>query len=436
MVGAGIFLSPGLMLRSGATPTMVLVLFVVGGVIAILGALTISELASAHPGNGGPFRYIHDNLGPAPAFLFNWSRFWVMQTGALAILSLTCARFAADALGVADPYWEAVAAIGLLAATALLNSRGLWLGAWVQRGLTLLKVGALLAIVIGVAIAARPDGFATPPEASTPTGIGGLLLLAIFAYGGWTQMTFLAGEVADPRRFARPLVLGVALAMALYLVSISAMFLAMPDGAQGRVIVAEAAGALWGPTGRTLVAAVVAVAVLGGLHTMTLTGPRLYAAAAASGQWWRPFGKHNAFDAPGTALWLQAEWAAMLVALSLLANDAFLALIGSLSVAIWIFHVLTAIAWFQRRRTGTPPPFTTPGGAWVAGTFLVATTVVVGLAIWNDIRFIAAGRWGDLQATWALLVIGSGGLGLLAKRARRQAPQAADQRGDARHHRA
>ncbi len=415
MVGAGIFLAPGLMLRSGATPTMVLVLFVVGGIIAILGALTIAELASAHPGNGGPYRYLRANLGRTPAFLFNWSRFWVMQTGALAILSLTCIRFAGDVIGVDNSYWEAVAAIGLLAATAALNARGLWIGAWVQRGLTVLKVGALLAIVVGVAIAAKPDGFAEPPVTTNPTGIGGLLLLAIFAYGGWTQMTFLAGEVRDPKRFAAPLVVGVVIATALYLISIAAMFLAMPDGTEGRVIIAEAAGALWGDTGRRIVAAAVAVAVLGGLHTMTLTGPRLYAAAAENGQWWRPFAKRNATDAPATAIWLQAEWAALLVALSQLSNDAFLTLIGSLSVAIWVFHVLTAVAWFRQRRRADAAEFRTPGGPIVAGAFLAATTLVVGLAVWNDVQFIVAGRWGDLQATWAVLVIGSGAVALVGR---------------------
>ncbi len=105
------------------------------------------------------------------------------------------------------------------------------------------------------------------------------------------QVTLLAGDVAEPRRFARPLVGGVVVALVVSLLTVTAMFLAAPEGADSRNLLAEAATALWGPPGGSLVAATVAIAVLGGLHTMTLTGPRLYQTATEGGQWLAPFAR-------------------------------------------------------------------------------------------------------------------------------------------------
>lgn len=393
MVGAGIFIAPGVLLQQGAPQNVVLLLFAVAGIVVTAGAFTLADLAKRLPGNGGPHRYLRHHLGPWAGFLYGWSRFWVMQCGALAVLSLTCARFLADAVGTHHPYWEAVAALVLLAGTAGIHTRGLQTSAWVQAGLTGLKIAIVLAIAAGVLFAARATS--DPIAPSGEGSIGGWMLIAIFAFGGWTQVTFLAGEA---RHLRRPIALGIAIVTALYLVMLVAMF--RSGDLQGDVIAAEAAGNLYGPTVRRAVSLAIALAVYGTLHTQSLTGPRLYQAAAEAGDWWRPFAERNARGAPGKAIWFQAEWAALLVAISLLAANAFAALIGAISTAIWTFHLLLAIAWFR-------DPGKDIHWVWPA-LFLVAAAGVMGAAVWSDIGSLRAGVWSDVHSAWALGIIASG----------------------------
>ncbi len=393
MVGAGIFLTPGLLLRQGAPPWLILGLFVVAAIVVIAGAFTLADLAKRLPGNGGPHRYLSHHLGPWAGFLYNWSRFWVMQCGALAVLSLTAALFLADALGVHHPFWEAVAALFILAASAAINVQGLGVSARIQWLLTLLKIGLIAILAAGIMVAADP---VTTPETDLVGGIGRWLLLVLFAFGGWTQVTFLAGETSGDLR--RPIATGILLATAVYLVALVAMFLS--GTIEGRVIAAEAAGNLYGSGARRAVSLAIAIAVLGTLHTQSMTGPRLYQAAADAGHWWHPFSARNQRGAPHKATWFQAQWAMLLVAFSLLAADAFVVLIGSISTAIWTFHIGLAVAWWRDRGRSIGP-------VWPS-LFGLAAVFVVAAALWQDIDLLLHGAWRDATALWAIAFIVSG----------------------------
>ncbi len=393
MVGAGIFLTPGILLQQGAPPWLVLTLFAAATIVVIAGAFTLADLAKRLPGDGGPHRYLSHHLGPWAGFLYNWSRFWVMQCGALAVLSLTAATFLADAMGRHDTYWEAVAALAILALSAAIHTRGLRTSAKIQVVLTVLKIALILVLAAGILVAADP---VQTPDVRLAGGLGSWTLLALFAFGGWTQVTFLAGQTDGDLR--RPIAAGILLAAGLYMVALIGMFLS--GTVEGRVIAAEAAGNLYGPGARKAVSLVVAIAVLGTLHTQSMTGPRLYAAAAEAGHWWRPFARLNDRQAPATATRLQAQWAMLLVALSLLAANAFAVLISSISTAIWLFHIALVAAWWRD-----------PGKAVHAGwpiLFGAAATFVVVGALVQDLRFLAAGDWQALSATWALLLIATG----------------------------
>lgn len=393
MVGAGIFLTPGILLQQGAPPWLILSLFVAATIVVIAGAFTLSDLAKRLPGDGGPHRYLSHHVGPWAGFLYNWSRFWVMQCGALAVLSLAAATFLADAMGRHDTYWEAVAALAILAASAAIHTRGLRTSAKIQAVLTVLKVGLILVLAAGILVAADP--VKTPPT-RLAGGLGSWTLLALFAFGGWTQVTFLAGQTQGDLR--RPIAAGILLAAGLYVVALLGMFLS--GTVEGRVIAAEAAGNLYGPAARRAVSLVVAIAVLGTLHTQSMTGPRLYAAAAEAGHWWRPFQQRNRNGAPAKATWFQAQWAMLLVAFSLLAANAFAVLISSISTAIWLFHIGLVAAWWLD-----------PGKAIRAGwpiLFGAAATFVIVAAVAQDVRFALRGDWHALSATWALLLIASG----------------------------
>ena len=416
MIGAGIFVAPGRMVEAGAHPSAILALFLVGGCIALAGAFIVGRLATVFPGSGGPYRYLGEAFGPRTAFLFQWSRFGVMQTAAVAVLARTATAFLAQAFGWSGPmsdYWETVAAMGLVLAAAGLNAAGLRLGRAVQAALTLLKVVILLAF----SMAAFTLGDLSWQGQGRSAAPGTWMLLAIFAFGGWTQITFMAGELDDPRKLPRPLASGVLGVTILYLVALAAMLASMPSTGPGDQLAITVAGSLFGETGQRVVAVAIAVAVLGGLHTFTMTGARLYQAAAQDGGWWRPFARSNRFGAPGTSLAYQALWSCFLLAGSLLVADAFTALIASVSTGSWLFHGLLGLAWFRTR--DRPAAFDTPGRAWTAGTFtLLAGAIVVAGLIQDGLR-IAEGAWDELGAVWALAVLG---LGALIPVRRQQAP--------------
>ncbi len=391
MVGAGIFIAPERLIDNGAPPLLILGLFAAAGIVAVFGAFTLVRLAQAMPGNGGPYLYLRV-LHPRLPSLFNWSRFWVMQTGALAILSLIAAQFALQTFGYSHWYAQAVLAMLLLAGAAAINARGLRTGARFQLATTALKFAAILAVSIGIFTV----GDAANLRASRGTanlGLGSWMLTVVFAFGGWTQVTFLAGETRGDLK--RPVVGAILGVTALYILAVAAMLLA-PVG-PGPLALA-AAESVFGASGARIMSAVIAVTVLGTLHTMTLTGPRLYEAAAARGDWWRPFARRNHRDAPGMAILYQAEWAAVLIVLSLLARNAYDALIGGISTAIWLFHVATALAWFRVRRGSFVPP----------AIFLAASSFVVGVAFVQDISRALDGAWGQVTSLYALLIIASG----------------------------
>ncbi len=390
-MGAGIFVAPDRLVQNGAPAWVILVLFAAAGAVAVMGALSLVRLAQAMPGNGGPYRYLRV-LHPRLPFLFNWSRFWVMQTGALAILSLIAADFAMATFGVEHGFWQAILAMALLLGTATINARGLRAGARFQWGVTVLKFTAILAMSASIFFVANPAN--TELSRSTQSlGLGSWMLTVVFAFGGWTQVTFLAGETKGDLR--RPIVGAIVAVTALYLCVVAALLLA-PAG-EG-ALASAAAESVFGPHGRTIMSAVIATTVLGTLHTMTLTGPRLYEAATREGDWWHPFARRNAHDAPARALFFQAEWAAMLIALSLLAANAYDALIGGISTAIWLFHVATALAWFKVRG-GNPIPPT---------LFLAASTFVVLVAFAQDVDRMVAGDWQHMTSLYALAIIASG----------------------------
>ncbi len=407
MVGAGIFITPGLMVRQGASLGIIVILFLLSGAAVLLGAWTMAALARAHPGDGGPYRYLAAGLGPMPARLYVWGRFSVMQCGALAVLSLTTVRFTAVALrlGTGSRLWEAAAALGLLALAAAIGARGLALGRRVQAVLTLLKVGLLILLTAGILVAGSHHGAASShgsgaggDSSALSGGFGSWILLAVFAFGGWSQVTFLAGQTRRHALTIGPTLAIVAVTL-LYAAAATTFVLAVPN--PGDVIAAEAAAAAWGSAGGRAAAAVIAIAAAGGLHTMTFTGPRLYAAAAKQRDWWAPFGSLNNRQAPGRGTWLQALWASYLVAFSLLAENAFVALIGGISIAIWIFHFLVAVSALRLRVPTVGPRF-------APAAFAAASATVLVLAALHEVHLLLEGAWASLKATWGVAILIAG----------------------------
>ena len=224
VIGSGIFLVPGGVLRqAGGQAGPALVVWVVGGVLSLLGALAYGELGAMNPAAGGLYVYLRDAFGPLTAFLYGWTFFLVIATGSAATLAVASASYLQQFIAL-GPIGEKLTAVALLAIVAAINIRSTRGSADVQNWSTAIKVGALL-IMSAVLVAYRPAAAANAapfwPASVTPSLLSGMglgMIGVLWAYEGWQYVTFSAGEAIDPQRiFPRAIVIGTASLVGIYL---------------------------------------------------------------------------------------------------------------------------------------------------------------------------------------------------------------------------
>lgn len=391
MVGSGIFMTSGIMAVDLPSGPMLLLAWAVGGILTLAGALTISELGAAMPEAGGQYVYLREAYGPLPAFLFGWLTLLVFQPGSIAAVAVGFAAFLGyfvPALGTENvlgavtlagrPFslsvGQLVAAAVILGLTAL-NVRGVRLGSTVQNVFTFLKLAALAAFVVLAFTSGtegRTESSATPGTA-TLAGFGVALVAALWAYDGWINLTFSAGEIRDPaRNLPRGLLLSTAIVTVAYLLVNSAYLRALPiREMQGVPRIAEkAATALFGPTGAALIAAAVALSTLGATHGTILTGARVYYAMAKDRLFFSSAAAvHSRFHTPHVSLWWQGAWSALL-ALSGTFDQLFT---FAMFAAILMYAAATAAVFtLRRKRPDLPRPYRTWGYPWMPIAYLGA----------------------------------------------------------------
>src|SRR6266581_2896816 len=223
-IGSGIFTVPGAVLRqSGGDLGVALMVWLLGSVLALLGALTFGELGAMLPDAGGSYVYVRDAFGTLPAFLVGWTLFLAINSGGTATLAVAFANYLGELVPLA-PAAHKLAAVAMIAAVAAVNIRGVRQAASVQNWSTALKVGALLALAVaGLALGDgfhRSDAraFTTPLSFASFSAAGVALLGVLWAYEGWQNVTNYAGEARDPQRtFARGIGFGTAALVAIYL---------------------------------------------------------------------------------------------------------------------------------------------------------------------------------------------------------------------------
>ena len=292
IVGVGIFFVPSRVAAVAGSGELALWTWVVGGAIAIAGALTFAELGGMYPRTGGQYDILRDAYGPALAFVYVVCNATAIQAGAIAIIAIVCVQNAALAASGASPSAGLVTALAaaLIVALALANAAGVRWGSRIQNVTAVAKVATLLAVT-AVAVwfdaPARPD----PGNAQAPThwtlAIAAGLVPALFAFGGWQQTLWLGGEVKKPERNVPIAILvGVALVVVVYLLVNWAYLklLGFEAVAGSQALAADAAAAAFGGPGRRAIAAAVAISAFGVLNANLLTGPRLILALAQDGR--------------------------------------------------------------------------------------------------------------------------------------------------------
>jgi APA family basic amino acid/polyamine antiporter len=322
IVGSGIFRNPSVVAHHVHTPLLILGVWVLGGALAMSGALIWAELATRLPGAGGQYAYLREAYHPVVAFVYGWVLLLVTQTGGMAAVAITFAGYFREISGVS---WNdsAIAAIVLLGLTAI-NCMGARAGSNVQSALMLMKTGAIAAmVVLGLALgggAIHPLPLLDRPVSLGLIGaIGAAMIPVGFAYGGWQTSTFVAAEMRDPRRdLSRGLVLGVIGVVLLYLaVNVVCLKVLGPAGLdQTATPASDVMRMAMGDRGALWIAVGIAISTLGFLSQGMLTAPRVYNAMACDGLFFRSVGWLSPrTGAPVVAIVLQGV-AATLIACS------------------------------------------------------------------------------------------------------------------------
>jgi APA family basic amino acid/polyamine antiporter len=382
VVAIGIFLTPAGMARSLGSPFWLLIVWLVMGAMALSGALCYGELAARRPEAGGGYVYLREAYGPAVAFLYGWKCLLVMDPGITAALAAGLASYVGYAAGVSGA-WLKVIAIGTVLALAAINIAGLRLGSRLMQWLTAFKLGALGLIAI-LALALRAGSMANfvPFVAQragsdpVPIALAAGLVGAFFAFGGWWEISKLAGEARDPARTVpRALAVGVAIITAIYIMT-SAVFLylvPLERVTSGETFAAQAGEALFGPAGGRVFAWIVIVAVLGSLLGLLMALPRVYYAMASDGVFFKAVAAiHPRFGTPARAIAIQATIASLYVALG-----TFNQIIGYFVFITVLFVAATVAGLFRIRRRSPDASYRTWGYPFTPIVFLVLSAVVL-----------------------------------------------------------
>ncbi len=335
-----------------------LALWVFGGLVALCGALTLAEIASAYPETGGVYVYIREGWGRVPAFLFGWAELVIIRAAALGAIATTFAEYLLRSLGnnpTVAPFNQRVHYIAAIAIAimGILNYVGVKWGTLVQNWLTVLKCAGLLGIEI-VALAALPHtgGHFTP---LAPTGSYGLVAFALaltsvlWVYDGWADVSFVGGEVIDPERnLPKVLIFGTLAVIALYLLANVAYLsvLSMSEMRQSKLVAADVAQKLVGEPGVAAVGVIVMLSALGTLAGSMLTGPRILFAMATDGLLFKQLGRvQPRFQTPGAAILLATALGVVFVMLR-----SFEQLADTFVTAIIPFYALGVAAIFPLRK--------------------------------------------------------------------------------------
>jgi APA family basic amino acid/polyamine antiporter len=379
IIGSGIFLNPSVVAARMGSRNGTLLVWLLGAVIALLGAFVFAELGRRRPLAGGGYAYLREAFGPLAGFLYGWALLLIMATGAIAAVAMTFAGYATALLGWPASAQQPLAAGAIVLLTAL-NVVGVKPAAWTQNVFTVLKLLAItLLVVAAFTVPANPVQTAAPlPSGSLIFAVGAALVPVLFAFGGWQQTNFIAEELRDPERdLPRALILGVLGVVAAYLLVNVAYLRALgPIGlAASTAPAAETMAGIAGDGGRRLISAGIVASTFGFLNLVILVSPRVYQAMARDGLFFASFARlHPTWRTPVAAIVVQGTWAILL-----LFSGTYGALLDYVVFADWIFFGLTAATLFVlRRRDGDRVvPFLVPLHPWTTLAFVAAAVYVV-----------------------------------------------------------
>ncbi|NNE28331.1 MAG: amino acid permease [Saprospiraceae bacterium] len=401
-IGSGIFASPGQIVQELPHHGLILIVWLLGGVIALTGALTFTELGSMYPKAGGVYVFLREAFGDYMGFLYGWVILLVINTGALAALAITFAEYMTFFVPMGQTAKVILAAITILGLT-LINSTGVQTSQWLANVFTGAKLLALF-VLIFIGLSFYDPGeiplelTATAPDQAT-NGLMLGLIGVLWAMGGWHHASYMASETINARRTVpRAMVLGVIIVMTVYILTNLAYMMILPlDQIAGSDKVAGDAMAKLFPYGGQAIALVIAISVFGTIAIYTMSAPRIYYAMAEDKLFFESLKKiHPRFKTPTNAMWFQAIWAIVL----LLGMGTFKKLITYVTFMDIIFMTLAGVAVFilRKKKPDLERPIRVP-------LFPIVPIIFIGIST----AFVISTFFGKPEQAWAgLIVLGLG----------------------------
>jgi APA family basic amino acid/polyamine antiporter len=384
VIGSGIFLVPGAVLRQvDGLIVPALLVWVVGGLLSLLGALTYAELGAMRPASGGLYIYIRDCFGRCSAFLFGWTLFFVIGSGSVATLGVAFSAYLGELIHL-TPMLEKLIAVLMIGVVTMVNVVGTRISANLQDWTSTIKVIAILlmsAVLLWLGRGlhgAGPSLFPAQYSGSLASGFGLAMISVLWAYEGWQYSTYSAGEAVNAKRnLPLGLVIGTTALIGIYLVPNLGYLAALgpAEMANSNRLAATAVSTVVGPIAAKLVALLILISIFSAANAILLTSPRVYFAMARDGLFFQRLAEvHPRFKTPAFAIIAGAAWSMVLAV-----TGTFEQLLTYVVFIGWIFYALAAASIFvyRRRAPYAARPYRVPGYPLTPLLFIVAAAALV-----------------------------------------------------------
>jgi basic amino acid/polyamine antiporter, APA family len=400
-IGSGIFRTPAGIATRVPDPTLMLAVWLLGGLISLCGALSVAELAAAMPTTGGWYVYLREGWGRLLAFLFGWSELVLIRASAVGAISTVFGEYFLRSIGI-DPAVHELAAdwlsAGAIVFAGLVNIRGVQFGAAIAGISTVAKFGALAFLVLASMLlgggAGASAGNFTASGGEVQAGLFGLALISVlWAYDGFADLSFAAGEVANPQRnLPRAIIFGTLAILTIYLSANVAYLYVSPveEVAKSRLIAADTMQAIFGQAGVAFISVVVMLSAFGALNASMLASPRVFFAMADDGLFFKTVAKvHPTYKTPYVAILLAIALGVLFVL-----TRTFEQLADTFVLSIWPFYAFGTAALFKLRRTRPemPRPYKVWGypvvpAVFILGVIYLVTNALITDPLWTGVTF-------------------------------------------------
>jgi amino acid transporter len=409
IIGVGIYETSPQIAQCVPGPAWLGAVWMLGGILSLVGALCYAELATAYPQEGGDYVYLTRAFGRPLGFLFAWAQLWVVRPGSIGAAAYVFARYAKRLWPIGEPPFDLMTyALASIVVLTVINVLGVRAGKTMQNLLTTVKVLGLGAIVVLGLVLARPGVSLAAVTEVKEGGIRLAMIMILFTYGGWNEMAYVGAEVRDPRRnILRALVLGTVAVTVIYLLVNVAFVHALGfEGTRKSEAVAadvlELGLADWGARG---ISVLVCISALASINGQIFTGARIYYAMGTDHRLYGRLGRWNpTLGTPVCSLVLQAAVTAALVAGFGFTESGFGSMVKFTTPAFWLFFLLAGVSLFvlRRREPDVPRPYRVPWYPFIPIAFCLSSLFM----LYSSLSYAIENR--TYEAAWSLAILAVG----------------------------